>query len=99
PPQSATLFPYTTLFRSTCSREGDGLTFTYIHEPIEAYDGVEVEVLLQAGDIEVPIRTFGWRLALDDTFVLEGKAELDDRLIDLRSEEHTSELQSREKLV
>lgn len=67
----------------TCSREGDGLTFTYIHEPIEAYDGVEVEVLLQAGDIEVPIRTFGWRLALDDTFVLEGKAELDDRLIDL----------------
>lgn len=67
----------------SCSRGGDGVTFTYIHEPIEAYDGVEVEVLLHAGDIEVPIRTFGWRPELDDAFVLEGKTELDDQLIDL----------------
>ncbi|HET9962961.1 MAG TPA: hypothetical protein VFQ34_11540, partial [Nitrospiraceae bacterium] len=67
----------------SCTRGGDGLTFTYTHEPIDAYDGVEVEVRLQAGEIEVPIKTFGWRLELDDAFVLEGKTELDDRLVDL----------------
>ena len=67
----------------SCSRGGGGLTFTYIHEPIEAYEGVEVEVRLQAGGLEVPIKTFGWRLDLDDDFVLKGKAVLDDRLADL----------------
>lgn len=67
----------------SCTEGGDGLTFTYMHEPVDAHDGVEVEVWLQAGGIKMPIRTFGWRLELDDVFVLKGKTELDDRLIDI----------------
>lgn len=67
----------------TCSRGEDGLIFTYTHEPSGAQDGVEVEVRLQAGDIQVPIRAVGWRLEIDDSFVLEGKTPLDNRLTDL----------------
>jgi hypothetical protein len=67
----------------SCTRGGDGLTFTYTHEPIPAYEGLEVEVLLQAGDIVVPIKTFGTRLELDGAFFQEGRVSLDAQLIDL----------------
>lgn len=63
--------------------QGDDLTFVFAFEPINAVDGVEVEVLLQAGDIEVPIATTGARLEMDDSFILEGRTKLDARLTDL----------------
>lgn len=66
-----------------CRAGSNTVTFTFAFEPVVADDGVEVTVLLQAGDIEVPIRTTGTRLLMDDQFVLEGQAVLDARLADL----------------
>jgi len=64
----------------TCAAGQDDLAFLYEHEPIDAQNGVEVEVFLSAGNVEVSIPTTGTRLEIDDTFVLEGRAKLDDRL-------------------
>src|SRR5438445_9270090 len=58
PPQRSTLFPYTTLFRSKVTADGDRA---------------------------------GWSSTFEITFQHHGR--------DLRSEEHTSELQSRQYLV
>src|SRR5438445_5544564 len=68
PPRS-TLFPYTTLFRSLCTRNRMELV-------------VAEWAVLRAGGVAVPI---GARLPADE--------------IARRSEEHTSELQSRQYLV
>lgn len=66
-----------------CQAGSDTVTFAFFFEPVMANDGVEVVVLLQAGDIEVPIHTTGTRSLMDDQFVLEGQAVLDARLADL----------------
>src|SRR5690606_42076634 len=80
PPRS-TLFPYTTLFRSTRRRRAVG----YHHDPGHGGDGaVELQPRLRprhpVGAGEQPARPGGTRYCR-------------------RSEEHTSELQSRENLV
>src|SRR3712207_7106301 len=72
PPRS-TLFPYTTLFRSS----HDELVALLIHE-------AQVDVLLVGVGYVDPEDRFGFTHAL---------------LLDPRSEEHTSELQSRQYLV
>src|SRR3712207_7764995 len=76
PPRS-TLFPYTTLFRSTLvnalCRFGDGQLNLY---------GVIQNVLCQLHD-----------------FLRHGCTEHDGLMLSRRSEEHTSELQSRQYLV
>jgi len=66
-----------------CEKGGDELTFVFAFAPINAVDGVKVEVLLEAGDISVPIATTGARIEMDDSFVLEGRTKLDARLTDL----------------
>src|SRR3712207_7468665 len=84
PPRS-TLFPYTTLFRSEVPRVG----------VVEV--GLEVAHLLEQG-VEVGV---GVRHRLGDLVeAVELSLDPGDRLLDvLRSEEHTSELQSRQYLV
>lgn len=67
----------------SCTNDGKGVTFTYAHEPNQPREGIKVEVLLQAADIAVPITTFGFRLELDEEFLLQGRTHLDDRLVDL----------------
>ncbi|ODT78845.1 MAG: hypothetical protein ABS76_22100 [Pelagibacterium sp. SCN 64-44] len=66
-----------------CPEGGSELVFTFAFAPINAVDGVKVEVLLEAGDISVPIATTGARIEMDDSFILEGRTPLDARLIDL----------------
>jgi hypothetical protein len=66
-----------------CPEGRSELVFVFAFAPIEAVDGVQVEVLLQAGDIEVPIATTGMRIEMDDSFILEGRTVLDARLADL----------------
>lgn len=66
-----------------CDRPGDPLIVVIEHEPANAEDGVKVEVLLSAGDIEVPLATTGTRLLMDDLFILQGETPLDARLHDL----------------
>jgi hypothetical protein len=66
-----------------CPDGGGELVFTFTFEPSDAAEGTEVEVLLQAGGIEVPIATTGARMEMDDSFILEGRTMLDGRLADL----------------
>src|SRR3712207_9579302 len=95
PPRS-TLFPYTTLFRSVVAVAGD--------------EDVDVGVIGQAhhvdDDAHVPVALVG-----DDALPVGREALVNDerlgaylvaelvQVVDKRSEEHTSELQSRQYLV
>src|SRR3712207_8566138 len=87
PPRS-TLFPYTTLFRSLARVA-----------PLEA-DRDRVGVALGAGpaEREQPLTQPAVEDLLLARFVVARPAELDDDRL-ARSEEHTSELQSRQYLV
>ncbi|RUM96372.1 hypothetical protein EET67_18670 [Pseudaminobacter arsenicus] len=67
----------------SCAQSSDELTFVFAFAPISAVDGVKVEVLLEAGDISVPIATTGARIEMDDSLILEGRTMLDARLTDL----------------
>ncbi len=69
----------------SCTPDGNGLSFVFTFILGDSADSAEVEVLLRAGDITVPIRTTGMH---DDDirsrlYILEGKTVLDDRLTDL----------------
>src|SRR3712207_9293770 len=95
PPRS-TLFPYTTLFRSLLAHPGMADTAVLINEfgetgldhlLVEKLDGEAV--LLNAGCLCCTVRG-------DLSRALDG---LWQRILDGRSEEHTSELQSRQYLV
>src|SRR3712207_7001562 len=92
PPRS-TLFPYTTLFRSikTCRDSEEGFRHAARcledNEPGGLFDGYSRQAAGFAAELEAEVRRLGGR---------PGGAALFDRL---RSEEHTSELQSRQYLV
>src|SRR3712207_8107146 len=88
PPRS-TLFPYTTLFRSNVPLELRGLA--------RVADARRHPVV---GD-----QRPGWYaprqpdVAADHAAVADGRLPAEDRRVGVRSEEHTSELQSRQYLV
>lgn len=67
----------------SCQAGSDAATFVFAFAPIMAVDGVEVDVILEAGDIAVPIHTTGMLMEMDDQFLLEGQVAVDMRLIDL----------------
>lgn len=67
----------------SCTPGSDELTFAFAFAPINAVDGVKVEVLLENGDISVPVATTGARIEMDNSFILEGRTVLDARLVDL----------------
>src|SRR2546422_5690411 len=83
PPRS-TLFPYTTLFRST------------LHRPLDQPRGLDV----RRGGRRVLVQPLAQRLAVDEVGVVTSLLEIAHELArEGRSEEHTSELQSRLHLV
>src|SRR3712207_7096498 len=90
PPRS-TLFPYTTLFRSL------GIRF---HLLVEGGDrqvqGLEGGVPSQRGDLEPLLGFSRGHSVSDPADALHGRGLVER---DIRSEEHTSELQSRQYLV
>src|SRR3712207_7327899 len=89
PPRS-TLFPYTTLFRSVTRYEGDQIAF----ERYPAYVGRN-----PAGLDAVVYRSVGDSATIEDA-MNKGTVDVVWRGLDeARSEEHTSELQSRQYLV
>src|SRR5947209_10127040 len=94
PPRS-TLFPYTTLFRSL-----EGIKFA-IGPPVEK--GFPVDVLRRAvrGHLTHPLALAMRRVATHPRFDLRNLPDYSvvNPLPRVRSEEHTSELQSRQYLV
>src|SRR5436309_4803919 len=82
-PPRPTLFPYTTLFRSRLSRPAGG----------DGMQGAFLGPAFSHAEIEQFLK------ATDAPYVRLSDAELSNRIEKLRSEEHTSELQSRENLV
>src|SRR5690606_41323553 len=88
PPRNATLFPYTTLFRST-DRKNSGGTSTVLNWDSHNYVTLAVDkagFIHLAGNMHVhPI-----------TYFRSTKPHDISEMIQVRSEEHTSELQSRE---
>src|SRR3712207_6902733 len=88
PPRS-TLFPYTTLFRSVRG----GAVVTVVPRLVARLRGAW-------GDTAVPLPPGRWRNLLTGDDVAGGDVELASLLARFpRSEEHTSELQSRQYLV
>src|SRR5690606_42144380 len=89
-PPSSTLFPYTTLFRSNPGAQ-------FLATDVATTSLTKTEVLTAAeyseGIISVPIN---WTKA-DEVKNSSENAKI--KLVTARSEEHTSELQSRENLV
>jgi hypothetical protein len=67
----------------SCQAGSDAANFVFAFAPIEAVDGVQVQVTLEAGDISLPIQTTGVMMQMDDLFLLEGEVPVDARLIDL----------------
>src|SRR3712207_7056400 len=101
PPRS-TLFPYTTLFRS------DRVFYSEINERLLAAraGGADGCVFLNAQNKQTirrilrPLREMGIpAVAVVDLDLLKGREDFRDLLKAARSEEHTSELQSRQYLV
>mgnify|MGYP001298734631 FL=1 len=64
----------------SCEAGEDDVHFVYEHKPIRPEEGVQVEVFLAAGGVEIAIPTTGGRLEIDDAFLLEGQTKLDDNL-------------------
>src|SRR5438552_5743428 len=84
-PARSTLFPYTTLFRSSST----GVKTTLPQQPFRI-----LTLLLEHGGEVVTREALRRRLWSNDVFV-----DFDDGLNSARSEEHTSELQSPDHLV
>src|SRR5690606_42106109 len=91
-PQCSTLFPYTTLFRSFSLQVlyGDKIVFSFVGYQTQEYLSIEdkTDLLITLNEDNSTI----------DEVVVVGLGNVQ-RKISSRSEEHTSELQSRENLV
>src|SRR5690606_41449882 len=98
-PSSSPPFPYTTLFRS-CSHRG---VINTVQQAIKASGVDKVHAVLGGFHIVPPLGddyirdTVAEFRKIDPDYLIVGHCT-GDRFYDLRSEEHTSELQSRENL-
>src|SRR5690606_41695431 len=96
---SSTTFPYTTLFRSVIvHKENKGFPYSCNHGAMRS--GRSTYIVFMNSDI---VTTPGWLEAMKGVFEKDPKvgvvgAKLIFPPVQLRSEEHTSELQSRENL-
>src|SRR5688572_32514022 len=90
PPPRSTLFPYTTLFRSQIKKVLPNLVILCAR--IENLEGFQLLTMLKldAETREIPVLTY--------TTEYDGQ-DFDTAIAQLRSEEHTSELQSQSNLV
>src|SRR5690606_41769663 len=98
PSRTTTLFPYTTLFRSVHAAVGAmGLGVKGVEPELHAVVGTPLERAQEAVAVAVAGHVHRAAQARDQRFTdLRGGQA---RVVGQRSEEHTSELQSRENLV
>src|SRR3712207_9354368 len=95
PPRS-TLFPYTTLFRSAERVTVERVPVANMKPATDAFREETISVPVHAEDVEVQKRA----VVREEVRVRKSAYEQERRVAaDIRSEEHTSELQSRQYLV
>src|SRR5690606_40470290 len=98
-PPISTLFPYTTLFRSNEIRNREGVTLVSV-EPEYDFNRTVLTILGEPEPLkEALIAMAGKSYELIDMREQEGSHPRIGGQDTIRSEEHTSELQSRENLV
>src|SRR5690606_41753495 len=90
PPARSTLFPYTTLFRSDAFDLLDDSSSTEIvFSPVTSFASLSLRIATKDGCLITP----------SDVISVYVTSQMSSGFIQTRSEEHTSELQSRENLV
>src|SRR5690606_41415880 len=98
PPPSSTLFPYTTLFRSNVQPTG-AFSPTSIMGLVDILNTTKTRSLAQDAKLKKKLAstftTYNSRLSI----ILTPDKARESSYLSSRSEEHTSELQSRENLV
>src|SRR5690606_41603933 len=90
PPPPSPLFPYTTLFRSALAAVPQSRFVSY-RLPSTDHEAVVITVNHQGAAQHVYVHPY--------SLAVLKVSSVDEQLIEIRSEEHTSELQSRENLV
>src|SRR3712207_8057124 len=106
PPRS-TLFPYTTLFRSVIMLIGLIYNGNSKNNIVLANPNDEISITLddkenqkpQNNGSGQPVKSNDPSSQIEDEKAKHNSAEIDEKIYGLRSEEHTSELQSRQYLV
>src|SRR5690606_41204891 len=95
---TSTLFPYTTLFRSNAEQRNENLRLAFIWDNKEKLSRIDnvVEFLI---DAEAYLGLGGHSVSLLFFELNESQSAIAIKYLKSRSEEHTSELQSRENLV
>src|SRR5690606_39314185 len=98
-PPSSTLFPYTTLFRSTqadVGQSGFWLDYTSMHDSDTASNCLGLQANFASVEaMTYDLRPFTWQSVPPDALTPTNNQNNNSE----RSEEHTSELQLRENLV
>src|SRR5690606_40291988 len=97
PPPRSRLFPYTTLFRSHLESEVYRDLEAQILEQLREGDRQALMYLLAESEADYELLSGEWRVLFSAAADFYQAVDLKERTA--RSEEHTSELQSREKLV
>src|SRR3712207_9373867 len=95
PPRS-TLFPYTTLFRSGVDLRP---LSSHAHDSPPVFDGKGSELLVGSHDLRAPVRAYVVVVVISLPVLPDDPGEVVGAGLLGRSEEHTSELQSRQYLV
>src|SRR5207249_6368223 len=95
PPPSPTLFPYTTLFRSVFDFVCDPHNLPKWAHAFQQANDKHASLKTPAGTVKIDLRT----VSHEDAGTIDWELGFPDGFIGVRSEEHTSELQSRFDLV
>ena len=75
------------------------MSFLYNLKNETAEEGAETDMVLQAGDIVVPLRAEVFFSDMDDNYSLDGQTVLDDRLSDLITSRGTLRITALEDVV
>src|SRR5206468_13083770 len=98
-PSRSTLFPYTTLFRSEMTSQTHAEVGIFVFRPDVAREFAVGQTLIQLSDSIFGVRIIGVHQELPGAQVVRQPGQAGAVRGKIRSEEHTSELQSRSDLV
>jgi len=68
-----------------CTPEVDIVYVVYEFRPANATEAMEVDFLLSAGGIDIPVGAIGYEILMDKSFMLEGQIIFDQKFVDFIS--------------